>query len=56
MTPFCSIHGTVSHWTVMLDEVTSDILTELGEEDGAVCVCEYRYRGNLKLYEVAILY
>ena len=38
MFPLRWIHGTAPHWTVMLEEVTSDILTEVGATDGAVCV------------------
>ena len=35
MSPLRWIHGTVPHWTVMLEEVTSDTLTDLGAADGA---------------------
>ena len=35
MSPLRWIHGTVLHWTVMLEEVTSDTLTDLGSADGA---------------------
>ena len=30
------MQSTASHWTVMLDEVTSDTLTEVGAADGTV--------------------
>ena len=35
MSPLRCIHGTISHWTVILEEVTADILTESGAADGA---------------------
>ena len=35
MTPFCFLHSTAPHWTVMLEEVMSDMLTEVGGPDGA---------------------
>ena len=35
MSPLRWIHGTAPHWTVMLEKVTSDTLTELGAADGA---------------------
>ena len=38
MTPFCFLHST-AHWTVMLEEVMSDMLTEVGGPDGSVYVC-----------------
>ena len=36
MSPLRWIHGTALHWTVMLEEVTSVILTLVGAADGAV--------------------
>ena len=38
MSPLRWIQSTGPHWTVMLEEVTSDTLTEVGGSDGAVCV------------------
>ena len=35
MSPLRWIHGTISHWTVILEEVTEYILTESGGADGA---------------------
>ena len=35
MFPLRWIQVTGPHWTVMLNEVTSDILTKVGGEDGA---------------------
>ena len=36
MSPLRWIQSTGPHWTVMLEEVTSDTLTEEGGVDGAV--------------------
>ena len=38
MSPLRWMHGTAPHWTVMLEEVSSDTLTLVGAADGAVCV------------------
>ena len=35
MSPLQWMQSTAPHWTVMLDEVTSDVLTEVGGADGA---------------------
>ena len=35
MSPFWWMHGTLPHWTVMVDDVTSATLTEEGPADGA---------------------
>ena len=38
--PLRWIQSTGPQWTVMLEEVTSDTLTEVGGADGAVYMCE----------------
>ena len=35
MSPLRWIHGTISHWTVILDDESLDVLTESGGADGA---------------------
>ena len=37
MSPLWWMQSTAPHWTVMLEEVTPDSLTEVGAADGAVC-------------------
>ena len=37
MSPLRWIQSTGPHWTVMLEKVTLDTLTEVGGADGAVC-------------------
>ena len=37
MSPLRWMQSTAPHWTVMLEEVTPDSLTEVGAADGAVC-------------------
>jgi len=34
MSPFWWMQSTASHWTVMLEEVTSDVLMKVGGADG----------------------
>jgi len=35
MSPLWWMQSTAPHWTVMLEEVTSDVLTEVGGAEGA---------------------
>ena len=46
MSPLRWIQSTGPHWTVMLEEVTSDTLTEEGGADGAVDVTKEYTHGR----------
>ena len=35
MSPLRWIHGTIPHWTVMLEDESLDVITEVGAADGA---------------------
>ena len=39
MSPLRWIHGTIPHWTVMLEDESLDVLTKVGAADGAGSVC-----------------
>ena len=41
MSPLWSMQSTAPHWTVMLEEVTPDSLTEVGAADGAENTCRF---------------
>ena len=47
MSPLWWMQSTAPHWTVMLEEVTADTLTEVGAADGAEI---YQTEINLNIY------
>ena len=57
MSPLRSVQFTAPHWTVMLEEVTVDTLTEVGAADGAensiglVTVTSYHYIQRYTIYQ-----
>ena len=56
MSPLRWIHGTISHWTVMLEDESLDVVTEVGAADGTgiVCIIILVYKPNI-LYTLPII-
>ena len=53
MSPLRWIQSTGPHWTVMLEEVTSDTLTEEGGADGA---SDFREHGQVNYIAIEVIY